>query len=470
MVDPADWAGGAPHVHFIAIGGAGMGAIAGILLEKGYRVSGSDVAESEMTDRLARGGATVYLGHDAAHVRGADLVVYSTALPADNVELRAARSAGLPVLHRSEMLARLLNQGEGIAIAGAHGKTTTTAMIACILAEAGLDPTFLVGGVIGGLGTGARAGCGRHIVAEADESDRSFLNYNPAMAVITNIEPDHLEHYGGDFSNLIQAYADFAARIKEGGLLVGCADDDRVRALLRAARCRTESYTVTGREADYAAREIAANGRGAHARVFFAGSELGRITLRVPGVHNVANALAAIAVAREAGAEFPAIAAALAKFTGALRRFQTLYDGGGITVVDDYAHHPTEIRAAIHALKSPGRRLIAVFQPQRYTRTHLLFDQFALAFAEADRVVIADIYSPAGERPIPGVSAAALADAVRARSNPTAAHCPAGGDVLRYLQAAVRPGDLVLTMGAGDIWKTGAALAEWLRGRPAGAG
>lgn len=453
-----------PHVHMVAIGGSGMGAIAQVLLEKGYTVSGSDVAENDMTKSLVKKGAVVYLGHDATHVRGADMVVYSTAAAQDNPELAEARRMGVPVLHRSQMLARLMDEGIGIAVAGAHGKTTTTSMIAFTLMQAGCDPSFVVGGVVGNLGTGARAGTGPYVVAEADESDRSFLNYRPVMAVITNIEADHLEYYDGDFGKLRQAYLEFARHIQPHGVLVGCVDDPLVREVFGSVACRTVGYSVVGRaDAEYRAEGIVTNPTGSRSVVRIGEDTAGQLVLRVPGLHNVGNGLAALAICRDAGISFSRAAAALESFRGALRRFERLYDADGITIIDDYAHHPTEIAATIHALRSPDRRIIAVFQPQRYTRTYHLFQEFAASFGEADEVIIADIYSPAGESPISGVSAKLLTDAVRRTSHGGALYCPAKEDVLRQLQEMVRSGDLVLTMGAGDIWKVGSALADWLR-------
>lgn len=457
--------GPVPHVHFIAIGGAGMGAIASILLERGHRVSGSDVVENDTTRRLREQGATVFLGHDALHVNGADWVVYSTALSADNVELRAARDAGVPVLHRSEMLSRIMSQGRGIAIAGAHGKTTTSSMVALVFEMAGLDPTFVVGGVLSNLNTGAHAGSGEYVIAEADESDRSFLNYHPWAAAVTNIEADHLEHYDGEFANLKQAYRDFVNGVDPEGVLVGCADDAHVLDVMEGVRCRTLTYSVAGNAADYSVADIQFAATESRFRVLFRGAVLGDMALQIPGAHNIANALAAVALARVAGIPFAAIATALGEFRGALRRFQTVYDGRGVLIMDDYAHHPTEIRATIHALKVTGRRLVAVFQPQRYTRTMHLFHDFAGAFGEADQVIIADIYSPAGERPIAGVSAEGLTAAVREHSNATAVFCRRREDVVERLRQSVQEGDLVLTMGAGDVWRVGVELAKWLEER-----
>ncbi len=456
-----------PHIHFIGIGGAGMSAIASILLEKGYHVSGSDVAVQDNTRRLIERGATVFEGHNAAHIVGADFVVYTTAVSADNVELLAARELEIPVLHRSEMLAQLMQEGVGIAIAGAHGKTTTTSMVAWILERAGLDPTFLVGGVVANLDTGAKAGTGDYVIAEADESDGSFLNYEPAIAVITNIEADHLEHYGGEFDQLKAAYQRFADRIPPQGLLISCADEGETQTILMWAKCRRKTYSVRGNRADLSASNVRFDGRGSRSDIYFRGEYLGEINLQVPGFHNVADALAAILVGLEVGISFSVMCNALALFRGALRRFQVHYDHDDIMVVDDYAHHPTEIRAIITAAKVTGKRIIAVFQPQRYTRTYHLFDEFTHAFPEAQEVVIANIYSPAGEKPIPGVNAARLAQMVRLHSNSRAQYIPTHDEILSYLKETVRPGDLVLTMGAGDVWKVAKELSVWLQDRSA---
>ncbi len=456
---------GAIHVHFIGIGGAGMSAIASILLDKGYKVTGSDVALHEYTRRLSDRGAHVFVGHDETHIEGADFVVYTTAVAADNVELTAARALHIPVLHRSEMLAELMKEGHGVAVAGAHGKTTTTSMVAWILERAGLDPTFLIGGVVANLDTGAKAGKGQYVVAEADESDGSFLNYEPTIAIVTNIEADHLEHYGGSFDNLKTAYRRFIQRIPEHGVLITCGDDRNVQELLPDVHCRLVTYSAQGLATDLSARDIEFVGRGTRSDVYWHGERLGSLTLHVPGAHNVGNALAAIGVALDIGIPFATAVAALMEFRGALRRFQVLFDEDDLMVVDDYAHHPTEISAMIRAAKATGKRIVAVFQPQRYTRTFHLFDDFTRAFSEADDVVIADIYSPAGEQPIEGVSAARLVEGIRANSHAQAKYCPRHEDVVAYLKEHVRPGDLVMTMGAGDIWKAGKELAAWLSTR-----
>ncbi|MCL6489510.1 MAG: UDP-N-acetylmuramate--L-alanine ligase [Alicyclobacillus mali] len=453
---------GSEHVHFVGIGGYGMSAIARVMLDLGYRVSGSDVSRHELTEKLASRGAMVYYGHRPEHVEGADIVVHSTAVKQDNVELEAARSQNIPVIHRSEMLARLMDDRVGIAVTGAHGKTTTTSMISFAMEQCGLDPTFVVGGVVSDLGDNAKAGKGPFVVAEADESDGSFLHYRPAIAVVTNVEADHLEHYDGKFENLVRAYETFIRQIPPEGLLVMSSDDAKLRELRSAARCRVVTYGFA-EDADITARNVELSDRASRSDVLVNGECVGTLQLALPGRHNVANALAAIAVCMEVGLSFEVVAVALSRFHGAKRRFQVVADLGGVLIVDDYAHHPTEIRATIAAAKSTGRRIVAVFQPQRYTRTFFLFEEFAKAFGEADEVILCDIYSPAGERKIEGVSAARLASEIACMSNANTRYIPTHDDVIEYLAQHVRPGDLVLTMGAGDVWKVAKGLADLLQ-------
>jgi UDP-N-acetylmuramate--alanine ligase len=449
------------HVHFVGIGGYGMSAIARVMLDLGYEVSGSDVSSHELTRKLEGLGAKVYLGHRPEQVEGADLVVYSTALPRDNVELQAAQAKGIPVIHRSEMLARLMAERTGIAVTGAHGKTTTSSMIAYVLDRLGLDPTFIIGGVVNDLGDNAKAGRGPYLVAEADESDGSFLHYHPRIAVVTNVEPDHLEHYEGSFENLKRAYAQFISQVQEDGLLVLCADDPLLGELAARAACPVIRYGLH-QDAEYRAEDIELLDRGSRCIVLHEGVHLGELRLALPGRHNILNALAAIAVARHLGLAFPDVARVLETFHGAKRRFQVVAEAGNVLVIDDYAHHPTEISATLAAARSTGRRIIAVFQPQRYTRTYFLFDQFARAFRDADEVVIADIYSPPGERRIENVSAERLAEAIATTSNPNVRFLRTKDEVFAYLLERVRPGDLVLTMGAGDIYQVAYRLADAL--------
>ncbi len=453
------------HVHFVGIGGYGMSAIARVLLDLGIKVTGSDVAMNELAKKLKARGAVVMLGHDAKHVEGADLVVYSTSIPKDNPEIVEAKAKGIPVLHRSKMLARILNERTGIAVAGAHGKTTTTSMIAHILEECGVDPTYIIGGELMNAGTNAKAGKSEFVVAEADESDGSFLEYRPSMAVVTNIEADHLEHFDGQFENLKRAYVQFLSHLKPDGKAILCIDNVYVRELVPTIGRTTITYSIDPAfmpQADYTAKEIVCGDRRTTCQVWRGDERLGELLLNIPGKHNVANALAAMIVCLQAGVPFERIAAALESFRGAKRRFQIVGEARDILVVDDYAHHPTEIIATISGARASGRRVIAVFQPQRYTRTYFLMDEFSKAFAEADEVIITDIYSPAGEQQIEGVSSQVLVEKIRVNSHPRAKYLPTKEEVQELLVNEIRPGDLVLTMGAGDIWKSAYWLAEHL--------
>lgn len=452
------------HVHFVGIGGYGMSAIARVLLEMGYEVSGSDVAQQELTEKLAAKGAKVFIGHQADQVRGADLVVYSTALAKDNVEIVAAEKLNIPIIHRSQMLARLLNERIGVAVAGAHGKTTTSSMIALVLEESNADPTYIIGGEIMNIGRNAKAGTGDFVVAEADESDGSFLQYHPQYALVTNIEADHLENYNGDFENLKQAYVTFLSQVKPGGKAIVCADDDYLQAMIPALQCDVVTYGINS-AATFVARDVELGDRKVKFRVERKGMPLGSLELSVPGKHNVYNALAALIVCMEAGLTFQQIAQAIKQFRGAKRRFQVLGEVDDILVIDDYAHHPTEIEATIAAAKATGKRIIAVFQPQRYTRTYFLLEQFSRSFREADEVIITDIYSPAGEERIEGVSSEILAGMIRTNSNPNVRHLASKEDVKVYLADHIRSGDLVLTMGAGDIYKMADALVRMLNSK-----
>jgi UDP-N-acetylmuramate--alanine ligase len=441
-----------------------MSAIARVMLDMGFQVSGSDVSTQELTQKLRDRGALVYQGHEANQVEGADVVVYSTALSQDNVELQEARARKIPVIHRSQMLARLMADRVGVAVTGAHGKTTTTSMIAYVMERCGLDPTFVIGGVVSNIGDNAKAGSGKYVVAEADESDGSFLHYRPQMAVVTNIEADHLEHYDGKFENLKKAYAQFISQVPADGLCIMSGEDDHLKDVRPAAKCRVQTYALNG-DADYVARQIELIDRGSRCQVYYHDEWLGQLELSLPGLHNVMNALAAIAAVREAGVPFSQISNALLEFHGAKRRFQVISESNGVLVIDDYAHHPTEISATIEAARATGRRIVAVFQPQRYTRTYFLFDAFAKAFRGADEVVIADIYSPAGEKQIEGVTAERLVEQIKVQSNHRCKFLPTKDDVYEYLLQNVKTGDLVLTMGAGDIWQVADRLGASLDGR-----
>lgn len=454
----------AEHVHFIGIGGYGMSAIARVLLDLGLRVTGSDLAANKLTENLVKRGAEVHFGHDAALVEGADCVVYSSSIAADNVELMAARAKEIPVLHRSEMLARLLNSKKGIAVAGAHGKTTTSSMIAQTMEECGADPTYVIGGEVVGLGSNAKAGKSDFVVAEADESDGTFLEYTPRIAVVTNIEADHLENYGGSFDNLKQAYRQFLRQVRPEGVAVLGWDDPYVREIADESSGRVITYGLE-HPADYMATDIRQDGQQVLFTVRHKEEILGEVKMYLPGYHNVSNALAALVVCLETGLHFDEAARALSRFRGAKRRFHVVGEVDQVLVVDDYAHHPTEIQATLKGVKALNRRIVAVFQPQRYSRTHLLMEEFSRSFAEADEVVITRIYAPAGEKPIEGVTAERLTELIRKNSNPHTTFCDTLDDVERYLLDHVRTGDLVLTMGAGDIWKTAHHLIPALERR-----
>jgi UDP-N-acetylmuramate--alanine ligase len=451
------------HVHFIGIGGYGMSAIAKVMLEMGYMVTGSDLAEQDLTRKLKDKGAQVYIGHRAEQVMGADMVVYSTALSKDNVEMAEAEKLNIPILHRSQMLARLLNERRGIAVAGAHGKTTTSSMIALVMEQSGMDPTYLIGGEIMNIGSNAKAGRGEYVVAEADESDGSFLQYHPSIGIVTNIEPDHLENYNGSFDQLKAAYQRFLNQVKPDGVSIVCSDDSDLQELLPQLSGRVITYGIES-DADYRAEQIVLGDRKVSFEVTSKGHSLGVIHLSVPGRHNVYNALATLIGCIETGMSFEQVADAIRHFKGAKRRFQVLGEANDILIIDDYAHHPTEIVATISAAKSTGKRIVAVFQPQRYTRTFFLLEAFSRAFGEADEVIITDIYSPAGEQQIEGVTSARLSDMIRKNSNPHVHYIPTKEEVVTFLEQRLHPGDLVITMGAGDIWKVADQLSRSIMG------
>ena len=446
------------HVHFVGIGGYGMSAIAYVLKGQGTVVTGSDVQPSSRTERLSRIGVPIAYGHSEENQAGADVVVYSTDVPADNVEVSAARRRGAQVVHRSEMLARILESGRGICVTGTHGKTTTTSMISAILIEAGLDPSVVVGGELDWLDGNARIGHGPIIVAEADESDGSFLRYHPEIAVLTNAEPEHLDHYAGDFANVVAAYRSFLAGTT--GTPFVCHDSTLVREIARKSGRPCVSYGLQ-RGSDYRAMRLRTVPGGGH-RFTAVGPKgtIARFELHVPGLHNVRNALAAIGVADSLGVAAGAMVGALHRFRNAARRFEVVGRGRGITVVSDYAHHPTEIGAVLEAARElRPQRVLAVFQPQRYARTKLLFEEFAQAFMLADEVWLLDIYAPPGEAPIPGISSERLARAMAAHGT-VVHHVPGAAEAAESLQAAMRRGDVVMVMGAGDVYRLAQELGR----------
>lgn len=435
--------------HFIGIGGAGMSGLAQVMLERGAAVSGSDLAESSATARLEAMGASIYIGHDAAHVarEAPGVVVVSSAVPADNPELRYAREHGIPVVTRAQMLARLMENHHGIAVTGTHGKTTVTSMIALALEQGGLDPTIVIGGELNDFGSNAKVGAGPHFVAEADESDRSFLHLHPSLAVVTNVEADHLENYT-DLNDIMAAFRTFLSKLPADGLAVVCGDDEKA-VQVAPDHCQVVTYGLSSGH-DYVATDVELLPMGSRAVVKERSAVQGVLALQVPGMHNIANALAAIAVGRAVGLPFGVIAEALGSFRGAKRRMEVLGEERDILVIDDYAHHPTEIRATLTALRNVGRRIIAVFQPHRYTRTKHLLDELAASFEHADHVVLTDIYS-ALEPPIPGVTVDVLAARLRDTAGDKVAVVRDVAAVPGYLLAVARPGDLVVTMGAGDV-------------------
>ena len=448
------------RIHMVGIGGSGMSGIAEVLLNLGYEVSGSDLADGPVTQRLRRLGATVGIGHDAAHVTGADAVVISAAVKSDNVEVAAARARRVPVVPRALMLAELMRLRQGIAVAGTHGKTTTTSLVASVLAEAGMDPTFVIGGRLEAAGSHAKLGGGEFIVVEADESDASFLYLQPVLAVVTNIDADHMETYGHDFARLRQAFVDFLQRLPFYGMAVLCVDDANVRSIIPFV---TKPVTTYGLSADAQVRavDIVHDGGRMRFRVQRAANgtparEL-EVVLNFPGVHNVLNALAAIAVTMEVGAADDAILRALAGFGGVGRRFQRYGDialpgGGSFALIDDYGHHPVEMAATLAAVRGafPGRRLVLVFQPHRYTRTRDVFEDFVKVLSTVDALFLTEVYA-AGEAPIVAADSRALARAVRVVGRVE----PVFVENWKELPAAIlehaQPGDIVVTMGAGSI-------------------
>ena len=438
-------------VHFIGIGGVGMSAIAKVMIERGVRVSGSDLKRSGVLTTLEAVGAEVRVGHAADAVSGADLVVVSTAIPDDNPELVAARQAGISVVSRGEALALVLEGTRAIVVAGTHGKTTTTSMAVSILREAGADPTYLVGGGLNDAGTNARAGRGEFSIAESDESDGSFLLLRPDIAVVTNVEVDHVD-YWSSLDDLYEAFARFVAAVPDGGSIVVPATDDR---LVQAARVTGRPVMTFGDGGDVRGENITSDGTGMRFDLVAQDGSAG-VELRVPGAHNVTNALAAAAASLAAGIPLAHVALGLHAYRGVERRFQVRGSAAGVTVVDDYAHHPTEVTATLAAARSqrPGR-VLAVFQPHRYTRTAAFADAFGDAFAPADVVVVTDVYG-AGEAPVPGVSGKLIADAVcRRYPGRPVAYLPHRDELLAYLTHRVRPGDLLLTLGAGDVTSVG---------------
>ncbi|MEE8216468.1 MAG: UDP-N-acetylmuramate--L-alanine ligase [Acidiferrobacterales bacterium] len=454
------------RIHFVGIGGVGMSGIAEVLSNLQFEVSGSDIRESANTRRLATHGIAVHIGHDAELVAHADAVVVSSAINGRNPEVAAAKRAKIPVVPRAEMLGELMRLQRGIAVAGTHGKTTTTSLIASVLGEGGLDPTFVIGGQLTSAGSNARLGKGEYLVAEADESDASFLHLQPFVAVVTNIDNDHLGTYGGDFARLKRTFINFLHNLPFYGLAIVCLDDPVVREILGKIQRPTITYG-TCPEADVRARNIEQDGLQMRFTVEMSGAEALELKLRQPGQHNVLNALAAVAVAKELGVATAAIARGLARFEGIGRRFQVLgqvsIDGGDVVLVDDYAHHPRELAVTMTAARHgwPDRRLVVAFQPHRYTRTRDLLDDFSAVLNEVDPLVITEVYS-AGEGVISGADGRALCRAIRARGKANPIFVDDVAALPPVLREILRANDVLLTMGAGSIGQVAADLPQWL--------
>jgi UDP-N-acetylmuramate--alanine ligase len=444
-------------IHFVGIGGIGMSGIAEVLLNLGYKVSGSDIRPSDITERLAGLGGEIFIGHAAGNLKSVDVVVTSTAVQEDNPEVIAAKAAMIPVIPRAEMLAELMRMKYGIAIAGTHGKTTTTSMVATVLSHAGIDPTIVIGGKLNTLGSNAKLGQGKFLVAEADESDGSFLKLSPTIAAVTNIDADHLDFYSG-IEEIKDTFVDFINKVPFYGLAVLCLDDRNVAEIIPRVKKRFLTYGLSS-QADIRATHVNLAGFETSFVAHYKGYRMGEIAFRMPGAHNVLNALACIAIAMELDVPFEQIREGFANFGGVGRRFQVKGEVNGIMVVDDYGHHPVEIRATLAAARNgwPDRRIVVAFQPHRYTRTRELFDEFVTCFYDADVLVLTDIY-PASEQPIPGVTAEKLAEEVRKHGQREVSYVGDREQLPGQLAAMVKPGDIVLTLGAGNIWQQGEAL------------
>ncbi len=453
------------HIHFVGIGGIGMSGIAELLLNLGHQVSGSDIQESEITRRLETLGATISYSHQPQQVAGADAVVVSSAIDADNPEVTAANmDYHIPVIRRAEMLAELMRLKYAVLVAGAHGKTTTTSMVGTVMAEGGLDPTVIIGGRLNAWGTNAKLGQGDFVVAEADESDGTFLLYSPTISLVTNIDTEHLDFYK-DLDEIKETFLEFINQVPFYGVNILCLEDENIQSLLPRIKKRMVTYGFSA-QADFQARDLAFDGLNVSYRAFHRGQELGKVTLPIPGRHNALNSLAAVAVGHELEIPFSAICRGLQEMTGVQRRFQIKGEVNGVTVIDDYGHHPTEIKAVLKTMASsfPGRRRFVLFQPHRYTRTQALFEHFTTAFYQSDVLIVTKIYA-ASEPVIPGVHAEKLTTAIQKHGHGNVRYIPDHLALVPSLVEEVREGDVVLTLGAGNIWQTGEALLEKLKER-----
>ncbi len=442
------------HIFFVGIGGIGMSGIAEILLNLGYKVSGSDISASDITKRLETLGCTVFNGHDAKNIENADVIVTSTAIQKNNPEVIAAKKASVPIIPRAEMLAELMRLKYSIAVAGAHGKTSTTSITASILEKAGLDPTVIIGGVLKSVGTNAMHGLGDFLVAEADESDGSFLKFSPAIAIVTNIDREHLDYYDS-LSTIKKAFLSFIARVPFYGLSILCLDNEAVQEIIPEIKGRYTTYGINTR-ADLQARGIAFDGSTSTFSVWHHDSKLGDISLNLPGIHNVTNCLASIAVGIELDIDFHHIKCALETIEGVQRRLELKGDVDGITVVDDYGHHPTEIKTTLLAAREswPEKRIVGVFQPHRYTRTEALFDEFTRAFYNTDKLIILPIYS-AGEKAIKGITGKTLCEKIKERGHEDIIYIDSLAKAVDHLSDVLKEEDLLLTLGAGNVLRVG---------------
>lgn len=450
-------------IHFVGIGGIGMSGIAEVLLNLDYQVSGSDLKESDITRRLASLGGIISYGHRAENLADVDVVVTSTAVNLENPEVLEANRRKIPVIPRAEMLAELMRMKYGVAIAGTHGKTTTTSMVATVLSAGNIDPTVVIGGRLDSIGSNAKLGQGEFLVAEADESDGSFLKLSPTIAVVTNVDEDHLDYYK-DLDEIRSTFVDFINKVPFYGLVVLCLDDENLQGMIPDVKKRLVTYGMTN-QADFQASDIEHEADRTSFTVHYRGEELGRLNIRMPGQHNVLNALAAVAVGMELDMSFAAIAEGFQDFGGVGRRFEIKGEAQEIMVVDDYGHHPVEIKATLSAACAGwSRRVVAVFQPHRYSRTQALFDDFLTAFYQADHVAVMDIYA-AGEEPIPEASAEKLADGISEHGHKSCCYTGDAQATIEHLQAVLQPGDIVITLGAGNVWQVGTELFQLLEGK-----
>ncbi|MBW1751911.1 MAG: UDP-N-acetylmuramate--L-alanine ligase [Deltaproteobacteria bacterium] len=450
------------HIHFVGIGGIGMSGIAELLLNLGYKVSGSDLSSSDLTRRLQSIGGVIYEGHAAKQIKGADVVVTSAAIVPDNPEVIAAAQASIPVIPRAEMLAELMRLKYSVAIAGAHGKTSTTSLVAAVLDEGGLDPTVVIGGKLKSIGINALLGEGDFIVAEADESDGSFLKMSPTIAVVTNIDREHLDFYK-DLNHIKEVFLSFIDRIPFYGLAILCLDDEPIQDIIPKIKKRFTTYGVSS-QADIQAKNIESKGLKSRFTVKHLGEHLGEISLNLPGIHNVYNAMASIAVGLELGIDFEVIKSALEIVQGVQRRLEIKGIARDITVVDDYGHHPTEIKFTLQAAKEswPDRRIVVVFQPHRYSRTEALFDDFTRSFYQSDMLVVLPIYA-ASEKAIKGVDSQSLFEEIRAHGHKDVVFMPSFKTAVSHLKQTLTAGDILLTLGAGDVYKLGETLLKELK-------